>query len=127
MIEGFVDDDLNPLIEITVLGKGRRKRTVVATVDTGFTDYLALPHDLIGFLKLTSLPVQAEATLADGTVIQSPYYRAELLWDSNIKAVLVVGTDGGTLIGMSLMRGYDLHVSVGEGGKVRLTKQETGE
>jgi predicted aspartyl protease len=123
MISGFVDDDLNPLIEVVVFGKGRRKRTVIATVDTGFTDYLLLPLDLIGFLKLTALPSEAVAILADGTSIQSPYYVAEVMWDGVLKRIPVLGTEGNALVGMSLMRGYDLNVAVEEGGPVTLTKR----
>ena len=123
MIVGFVDEDLNPRIEVTVTGRGLRKRSLTAIVDTGFTDFLLLPDGLIAFLQLTELPVQAKAVLADGSEISSPYYEVGILWDGVLRQVPVIGTDGTALIGMSLMRGYDLSISVEEGGAVTLTRK----
>ncbi|MBC8142794.1 MAG: clan AA aspartic protease [Armatimonadetes bacterium] len=122
MITGSVDDDLNAVIEITVTGIGLRRKNIAAKVDTGFNDYLLLPNDVIAFLKLERTQRDALATLADGTEIATPYFIAEVLWDGAMKRVLVLGTEGGALVGMSLMRGYDLSVAVTEGGAVTLSK-----
>ena len=125
MIEGTVDDDLQAVIDLTITGQGRRKRTLRAQVDTGFTDYLTLPQALIDALKLPQQKTQARAILADGSQVLSPYYRAEVLWDGVLREAFVISMESNILIGMALMEGYDLHVAVNAGGAVRLTKQET--
>ncbi|MBC8135011.1 MAG: hypothetical protein H8F28_03885 [Fibrella sp.] len=71
------------------------------------------------------LRTQAVAILADGSQMISSYYRAEVFWDGAMREAFVISAGGNILVGMAMMEGYDLHVSVGEGGTVRLTRQET--
>lgn len=124
MIVGTVNDDLEAMVELTVYGQGLRKRKVRFQVDTGFNDFLVIPEEVVAYLKLRRTELRNYLTLADGSVRLQHYHECDVLWNGERRTVLVLALDGSPLIGMALMNGYDLHVSVREGGAVRLTRQE---
>ena len=47
-------------------------------------------------------------------------YAATLLWDGQEREVLVLATGGEPLIGMALLRGYQLFIDVIDGGPVTI-------
>ena len=121
MIQGAVSASREAVIALTVFAADGTSEVIDAVVDTGFTDFLTLPSQTITRLNLTpAAPVRGR--LADGSIIDVMLYRALVLWDDLERAVLVVEAEGKTLVGMSLLYGYDLWMRTVDGGEVKITK-----
>ena len=88
-----------------------------ATVDTGFTGSLCLPPDVVRYLSVPFIG-RGVAVLADGSTVETSYHRARVLWYGHERAVQVLVTGGGPLVGMTLLRGSVLTVEVSPGGEV---------
>jgi predicted aspartyl protease len=80
MISGLVTSDREAVIRVRVRGPQGDADERNAVIDAGFTDFLALPPSVIAALDLPFL-APAEATLADGTVVQLNYYQVQIVWD----------------------------------------------
>ncbi len=93
---------------------------VEAIIDSGFTASLTLPVAMIDTL---GLPRQSggEAIMADGTVRHFEMYAAEVSWDGAWRQVLVSDIGSEVLVGMHLLAGSDLGISVVTGGSVEIT------
>lgn len=48
-------------------------------------------------------------------------YEAELVWDGQVRRLLVDEADTDPLVGMSLLSGYELKIEVCSQGKVEIT------
>jgi clan AA aspartic protease len=92
-----------------------------AVVDTGFNGSLTLPSSVIQTLAVT-LQGTRDATLADGSSLRLDVYRATVVWDGNPRAVQILSAEGGHLVGMRLMYGYELRAEVVDGGMVTITE-----
>ena len=80
---------------------------------------MTLPPDLIAALNL-SYEAPTLAMLADGSVLQLQYYRASVWWDVQRRSIPVLQTNGGPLIGMSMLYGYRLIIDAVDGGNVMI-------
>jgi predicted aspartyl protease len=87
-----------------------------ATVDTGFTGWLALPIDIIEGLGLTFYG-RRPANHAGGIGIFD-IYGALVSWHGKHRPVLVYQTSGEPLAGMALLQGSRLMVDTREDGDV---------
>ena len=69
-----------------------------------------------------SLPLlgSAPATLADGTAVILEVYETLVVWHGLPRSVECLVTEGGPLIGMTLLRGSALRIQVVEGGAVEI-------
>ena len=92
---------------------------MTAVVDTGFNGFLTLAPLTVSRL---GLPVRAPtlATLADGTQVQLDVFEATVLWDGRRRILPILEAVGGSLVGMSMLRGYRLVVDVVDGGAVTI-------
>lgn len=124
MIRGVVTSQREAVIQVRVLGAAKNVALEFeAVVDTGFNDFLTLSQSVIEHLQLAlAAPMLAE--LADGNVVETDSYRATVLWDGELKEVFVVACEGDTLVGMSLLYGYDLHIEAVDNGVVTITKRQ---
>jgi predicted aspartyl protease len=61
-------------------------------------------------------------TLADGTECIFDVYEAEVVWDGKRRRVLIDEADTDPLVGMRLLRGYELNMQVRSRGKVILRR-----
>ena len=118
MIIGKVTTDLEVVIELVVIGLNRREK-IEAVVDTGFSGYLALPGDLINLLKLRQIDNQA-VILGDGTEVILERYLLAVLWHGEDHNVSTLQTDGGPLVGMSLLYGSRVVLDVINHGDVSI-------
>jgi hypothetical protein len=84
---------------------------------------LSLPASLISTLELP-FETLLLATLANGQVAELSSFRAEVAWDDEFRDVLVMECEGGVLVGMSMLYGYDLHIEAIDEGLVTITKRE---
>ncbi len=105
------------ILPLTVIGSSGVRTEVEATVDTGFTGSLCLPLDVVHSLSMPFVG-RGVAVLADGSTMETSYHRARVLWHEREIAVQVLVTEGGPLVGMTLLRGSVLTVAVSPGGEV---------
>ena len=61
----------------------------------------------------------AQVVLGDGSEVQIPVYRAEVLWHEQWR-LIYVHEKGGALIGMSLLYGSILRIRVTDGSEVTI-------
>jgi clan AA aspartic protease len=124
MITGIVKSD-EGRVRIKIRGLRGREREVEAVIDTGYTGSITLPSSLIAALGLRFRSVD-RALLADGTQCLFDVYQGTVIWDRKVRRVLVDEANTEPLIGMRLLRGYELRMQVRYRGKVsikRLTPQ----
>jgi clan AA aspartic protease len=121
MITGRVTADREALIRLTVYATNGRPHEIEALVDTGYSGRLTLPPDLIVMLKLPWRG-SGRAILADGSTHPFTMYEATLLWEGRKVGIPVGEADTEPMIGMKLMKGYDIHIRNVDGGTVTLNK-----
>ena len=88
-----------------------------AVIDTGFTGQLVLPPEAVDRLGLPGRGRQ-RAILADGRTVEVNVYLARVIWHGRERAVQVLATEGGPLVGMALLRGSRLRVDAAPDGLV---------
>lgn len=118
MITGVVQDD-EVRIRLEVRGSAGQSQAVEAVVDTGYTGELTLPFGAIATLGLGWLRMDI-ATLADGSECTFDVYEAEIVWDGNIRHILIDAADAIPLVGMALLRGHEVRMTVRDGGVVTI-------
>jgi clan AA aspartic protease len=96
-------------------------RRIEAVIDTGFTDVLTLPLRDVQQLGLTPV-ASVSAILANGSVVILDVYEGVMLWDGERRTVRIHCTEGGALVGMSLLSGYRLIADIVEGGSVSIER-----
>ena len=97
------------------------EQEVEAVIDTGYTGSLTLPPALIRALGLRWQSVD-RFTLADGSQCIIDVYVARVEWDGKMRTILVNEADADALVGMRLLRGYELNMQVRARGKVTIKR-----
>jgi clan AA aspartic protease len=108
-------------VSLRLRGPGGRERRIDAVIDTGYTGFLTLSLPLVADLAL-SWQSLGRGTLADGSECLFDVYLASVYWDRKWQRILIDETNAQPLVGMALLQGYELKMSVVEGGRVRITK-----
>jgi clan AA aspartic protease len=121
VINGVVTGELEAVIRLRVQGPQGQDEEHEAVIDTGFTDFLTLPLSAVAALGLP-FAAPAQATLADGSIVQLNFHRAKVRWDGALRDVFILASPGGALVGMSLLHGYELYVQVRAGGDVKIKR-----
>lgn len=103
-------------IRLKVKGARGREQEVEAILDTGYTESLTLPPTLIAALGLRWRSVD-RARLADGSECSFDVYVGKVVWDGKERRVLVDEADTDPLVGMALLREYELKMQVRSGGR----------
>jgi clan AA aspartic protease len=116
MMQGFVNDGCEAVLPIVVKNDAITQ-LVDAVIDTGFSGFLTLPADIIAALNLT-WKGRDIATLGDGTSCVFDVYIATVIWDGQYRKIDINESETVPLIGMQLLRGYDLRIRIIEGGTV---------
>jgi clan AA aspartic protease len=122
MIVGVVTAEREALIRLIVQGPSGQTHEIEAVIDTGFTDFLTLPHSLVAALGLAWL-AEGRATLANGQVDALDVYAAAVVWDGHPIRIIVDSADTVPLVGMKLMYGCDINIQDVDGGAVCLTRR----
>jgi clan AA aspartic protease len=120
MIVGVVQGR-EALLRLTIRGFRGRQQEIKAVVDTGYTGWLTLPPAVIGALNLR-WQTFGRGILADGSVSLFDVYQAKVVWDGRIRPVFVDEFDATPLVGMALLRGFELKIQVRARGKVNITR-----
>ncbi len=119
MITGQVTPDREAVIPVEVRGTEEQQEGFTAVLDTGFTEYLTLSSETIARLGLKQVHT-AQVVLGDGSEVQIPVYRVEVIWHDQWRLIYVHATEGGALVGMSLLYGSVLRIRVIDGGEVTM-------
>ena len=113
------------LLEIASMGSGSNSSNIWAVIDSDFTGNLTLPPEVVRYLSLPERGFVG-VELADGGVATLAVYEARVLWHGRPRRVPVYETDGGPLLGMSLLRGSTLTVEVLPNGEVTIAEKSQG-
>jgi len=119
MLTGHVTSDNEAILPIAVLGTADRIVQVEAAIDTGYNGFLTLPKTVIEELDL-SFVGPTRAALGDGNEVTMDLFLGVVQWEGGPRDVLVLETEGGTLVGMALLGGYRVIMDVEEGGLVSI-------
>jgi clan AA aspartic protease len=120
MISGVVQSD-EARVHLTVKGPNQLEQKIAATIDTGYTASLTLPPAMVAALELPWQTI-GRGVLADGSECLFDVYEAEVLWDGKFRRLLVDEAATEPLIGMTLLRGYELKIQVRNRGKVTIKR-----
>jgi clan AA aspartic protease len=120
MITGVVKSD-EGLIVLKVKGPRGLEQEVEAVVDTGYTGSLMLTPAVVAALGLRWQNVE-RFTLADGSRCSLDVFVARVVWDGKERRVSVDEADADPLVGMRLLRGYELKMEVRSRGKVAIKR-----
>jgi clan AA aspartic protease len=118
MIHGVVNQSCEAILPI-VVKNDPRTQLVDAVIDTGFSGFLTLPSSTIESLDL-NWKGRDIATLGDGTSCIFEVYIAVVIWDGQYRTIDINESEKMPLIGMQLLRGYDLRIQAIEGGSVTI-------
>jgi predicted aspartyl protease len=115
VITGTVTAIREAVLILPVYDANGQAQSGITIVDTGFTGWLTLPPNRIAALGL-AWKRSAHAILADGNTILTNVYEDLIEWDGQSLPVPVVEADADSLVGMSLMYGYELVMPIVDGG-----------
>lgn len=107
MITGQVNANLESVIPLVVQGQGGMELALDVVIDTGYSFFLTLPAATVATLRLKQVAT-GRLILADGSVISSETCTATVIWDGVARNIYVDVLDTSPLIGVSLMKGYEL-------------------
>lgn len=125
MMQGRVNQSCEAMLSI-VIKNSAITQLVDAVIDTGFSGFLTLPSDTISTLGL-SWQGRDIATLGDGTSCTFEVYIGLVIWDGQYREIYINESETVPLIGMRLLRGYDLRIQTIEGGIVTIEEIENGQ
>jgi len=117
VITGFVTSEVEAVIRLSVYGSPGQVHDINGVIDTGFDGSLTIPPEMIAELNL-HWRRRGQGILADGTARVFDIYRATVDWDGEQRHVDVHEANATPLVGMALMRGFELRIQVVDGGTV---------
>ena len=115
MIRGRVSQDLQVMVEVTLIGDAGQHQSVEIVLDTGFQGYLVLPPDVIRELGL-QYPEQDTFVLASGEEVDFNTYLAMVSWHDRPRLVIVLEAESTALMGTFLLRGSRVVLDMEAGG-----------
>jgi clan AA aspartic protease len=119
MLRGRVNAKREPSVELKLITETGFEFSVDAAIDTGFTDTLVLPGEIILDCNLEPEMLR-DAVLADGISRSYPVYSIKMNWFGTIINVFAYGLGNSALIGMSLLQGCELKIDCRLGGVVEI-------
>lgn len=121
MIRGAITDDLEAVVELIVVGPAGKHHSITAVVDTGYNGHLTLPISLINRLRLVWLQ-RGRAELADGNDIFFDVFQGTVVWDRRRTAIPIDESETVPLVGMALLKGFELRMKVRTNGTVAIKR-----
>ena len=121
---GIVLDATFPMITLALSGENTATVEVDLAIDTGFTDVMTLPPDIIEVLNLR-FNKEIFLTLADGTAYSGVAYTGWVRWHDSVREIEVISVDADPLVGMRLLAGSNLSIDAEPGGAVTISELPT--
>jgi clan AA aspartic protease len=118
MMQGRVNQNCEATLSI-VVKNNTTTQLIDAVIDTGFSGFLTLPAEIISTLAL-SWEGRDVATLGDGTFCTFEVYIGLVIWNGEYREIYINESETVPLIGMQLLRGYELRIQTIEGGIVTI-------
>jgi len=118
-MKGKVNAGREVVLRIQVRGPGKRRQTVNAVLDTGYTGSLSLPPATIRSLAMR-LFGKRRAQLADGRIVTFDVYAGMVIWNGHAVAVEIDESPCDPLLGMKLLEGCELNIRVKPNGAVSI-------
>ena len=119
MIAGKVTERREAVIDLWFVGQNQRKLRIESAIDTGFNGYLTLPKATLNPLALQPAGNRI-ATLGDGNTVILEVYLAVVIMNDQEREVLALQAVGGALVGMSLLYGNRVTITVLDGGDITI-------
>lgn len=119
MTIGRVTAQKEAVIDLQVYGPTGQTLQIEVVIDTGFNGYLTLSTDMVDTLNLQFV-CTTPAALGDGHQVYMDVYEADVLWDEEKRKVVVLATDAGALLGMSMLMGHRMTLDIEEEGPVTI-------
>ncbi len=119
MIDGFVNQYLEPIVPVTILDINQYRWRQEVVVDTGFDGDLTFPSEFIQQLGFTSAG-ETDMTLADAQTVKCNFYQVTAIWDGDYRTVYLMESATQSLLGTNLMQGSMLTVQMWVGGDVAI-------
>jgi clan AA aspartic protease len=121
MMHGIVNQSCEAILPIVMKNNTKTQLVdAVIDIDTGFSGFLTLPFNIITNLELT-WKGRDVATLGDGTSYIFDVYISTVIWDGQYRIIDINESETVPLIGMQLLRGFDLQIQTIEGGSVTIS------
>lgn len=124
MMTGIVTARREAILRLIVYDANGQEHAYDAVVDTGYNGTLTLPPSAIAALGLRWHRA-GRAVLADGSESQFNIYQGVVLWDGQLLTLRIDEMDADSLVGMSLMYGYELNLPVVDGSTFTLRRIAT--
>ena len=119
MMTGTVTAEGAAVLRVTLFDANGRPHDYDAIIDTGYNGTFTLPPAVIAALGLRRIRFE-RSRLADGTEVLFDVYEGVLLWDGQPVTILIDEIASDSLIGMALMRDYELNLPVRVGATFTL-------
>lgn len=123
MTTGSVSANNEAVVTIQLRSSDDAEFSVDAILDTGFSGFLTLSPILIqqlGWTYRDSTPI----VLADGTPRDTDVFEGRIRWNARWQTIRVQASDGGTLLGMGLLRDHFVGIEVITNGSVTIEPLE---
>src|SRR5262245_24357252 len=120
MINEFVNSRA-AWVRLRVRGVSASDQRIEAVIDTGYNGWLTLPAAMIAALQLPWKTV-VTGTLADGSEVAFEVFEGLVLWDGKPRRVPVHEANTKPVVGMGLLKGYELNMKVRSRGKVTIKR-----
>ena len=117
MIEGTLNDRMEPVVAVRVVGATELEQRLAAVVDTGFSGFLTIPEDVAADLSLL-FNGMARVVLADDSEVYMRMYTATVLWDGVPRTIVAHASPGVPLIGVGMLVDHSLHINFEPAGDV---------
>ena len=119
MITGTVTAGREAIVSLELVGVSGARERIDAVVDTGFTESLTLPLQIVEALGLSPFD-STRAYLADGSMVEVDLYECVVIWEREHRQITAHCMKGTPLIGMDLLYGHFLGIHVADGGIVSI-------
>ena len=120
MITGVLIGD-EAVLQLRVNGRRGQTRDIGAVIDTGFTGWLTLSPEVVASLGLRWHSF-GRGTLADGSETVFDIHEGRVVWDGRVRRIRVYVFDAEPLVGIALMRGFELKIQVRSRGRVSIQR-----
>jgi clan AA aspartic protease len=108
-------------LRLRIRGPHGHEQEVEAVIDTGYSAWLSLRPGMIAALGLAWKGID-RSMLADGTVTLFHVYKGTVIWDGRARRISIDQADTDPLVGMGLLKGYELKMQVRARSKVTIKR-----